>query len=211
MATEAESFLSSAKNIGTWLYKANSLFLSAETLYNESAKLWLDNGTDTLEGHNTRIQTSMSLLQSSQLLYGYAMETLLKAILIAVKPETVEFDLKSDGAGNILEAKISQIGVPMSKGHDLSSLANAVGLIENSTSPKKTKRTLDYLTECVQWRARYPTPQHSKKHTTLGSDDVSTYMFHQFHSLFVPIYDAAVNLLENELEKIEQSETETET
>ncbi|EJI1395491.1 hypothetical protein NDL36_000465 [Vibrio parahaemolyticus] len=200
--TEAESFLNSAKDSSLWLHKANALFYSAETLFKESAQLRLETSeiADTPEGHNNRLQKSLNLLHSSQLLYGYAMETLLKCILITTKPESVEFDLRSDASGNILEAKISQIGVPMNKGHDLSSLANAVGLIERSQSPKEVKGILDYLTECVQWRARYPTPQHSKKNSPLPSDKVANYMLHEFRYLFVPVYEDAIKLLDEMLE-----------
>ena len=197
--SEAQDFLDSAKDIYQWLHKANALFISAETLFNQSVITFseISEVTDTLEGHNERVQNALDHLMSSKLLYGYALETLLKGILIQNKPEKVEFDLKSDGTGNILEARITQIGVPMNKGHDLSVLAKEVGLLELMPDPKQVKQTLQHLTESIQWRSRYPTPQDSKKNRNLTSQQMTDFMLFKFRGFYIPIYEKSLELLKD--------------
>ncbi|GAB3535548.1 hypothetical protein [Photobacterium alginatilyticum] len=200
--SEANNFLSTARDCSLWLHKANALFTSGECLYKQSGELLIELGevADTHDGHNDRLQCSLDLMMSAKLLYGYALETLLKGILLQIKPERVEFDIKADGIGNVLEAKITQIGVPMSKGHDLGVLAKEVGLLERLSDPKQAKQTLQHLTECVQWRSRYPAPQDSKKNRALTSQQMTDYMLFKFRDFYMPIYNEALNILDESID-----------
>ncbi len=202
--TEAQNFLESTKNTYLWLHKATSLFNSAEVLFNESVAILerIKGEANTLQGHTNNIQATFDLVSTSQLLYGYALETLLKCILITTKPDLVEFDIKSNGRGDLIEAKVTQLGVAMNKGHDLPSLANAIGLIERSENPKEVKLLLTYLTECIQWRSRYPTPQHSKKYITLSSEH-NQFTYHNFRALFIPIYELTNQIFDEMIAEIE--------
>lgn len=105
-------------------------------------------------------------LHTSQLLYGLATETALKARIIENDPKGIGLREKKDGQGNIVDLQILKIGVELGKdGHDLVKLAQAAGVADGGAASLvesdriALNEMLAYLTDCVRWSGRYPLPK----------------------------------------------------
>jgi len=197
--SEAQGFLDSIQNFDLWLFKADGLFTAALELTKSSNALRqeLSSVADTHEGHEERWQNSLHLNISASLLYGYALETLFKGILLKHKPDSIELEMTMNGSGEIGSAKVNKLGVQMNKGHDLVILANEIGLFKLIENPKQAKKTLNYLSECVKWRARYPVPQESKKNRRLTGEEATNFMVNSILIHFDPIYSKSLEIADN--------------
>jgi len=197
--SEAQKFLDTIQDFDLWLFKAEGLFTSAIQLTKSSYMLRDEIGSvvDTMEGHNIKLQDSMHMLTSANLLFGYTLETLFKGILLKYKPDSIELEIKMNGSGDIGSAKVNKLGVQMNKGHDLTLLAKEIGLFDSIDDPSQAKKVLNYLTECVKWRARYPAPQESKKHRALTGTETSDFMANSILKHFEPIYSKTLEIAAN--------------
>lgn len=100
------------------------------------------------------------------MLYGLAIETALKARIIELDSNAIDFREKRDGEGNVVDLQIVKIGAELGKdGHDLVKLATVAGLGDGGatfslqTDRNTIREILAYLTDCVRWSGRYPVPK----------------------------------------------------
>jgi len=165
-----EMFRATASNPVAWRQKAITLREAAESLWDSFNSLFLkgdghllakDKQSEVLDRFAERIHTS-------QLLYGLATETALKARIIALDATKIELRERKDENGKVIDLQIHKIGVELGKdGHDLVKLADAAGVLNPTNTAlfpvesdfTTTRAILEHLTDCVRWSGRYPAPK----------------------------------------------------
>jgi hypothetical protein len=141
----------------TWIMRSVSLFQSAESVWNSGKSSGYCPGSN-----NPRPNSPLDLVQAfgfykvAMMLYGMAVETALKGILIRNKSKDIIVQLETDGGGDIQKIALKSVG-DSAGGHDLVSLAKNAGVI--SKDDLAAKMHLRELAEYVIWRGRYPVPK----------------------------------------------------
>src|SRR5262245_58107924 len=117
-----------------WIARSVALFQSAERVWS-AAK---DSGY--LPGsNNPRPDSPLDIVQMfgyykvAMMLYGMAVETALKAILIRDKSKHIIVQLETDGGGEVQKVSLKNVG-DSSGGHDLVQLAENAGIISKNDS-----------------------------------------------------------------------------
>ena len=166
----AATLLEIAEDHRMWLRKSADLRTSAAALweaYHSERGRWAQ-----LQGQNVDEATAawaraMAHLTAAKLLYGFALETAFKAIILRDRPDEVEFTVRVDGTGEVQEAALERMGVRMKQsGHDLVKLAESAGLLESGTNAVfpdaadvvKARDIPSDLGAFTVWMGRYPTP-----------------------------------------------------
>lgn len=147
-----------AADASAWRTKATTLRSAAQSLWDSFNEfLAADPGhLKSKDEQSAILYRYAERLHTSQLLYGLATETALKARIIENDPKGIEFREKKDGQGNIVDLQILRIGVELGKdGHDLVKLAQAAGVADGgSASLVESDRIvmneiLAYLTDLI--------------------------------------------------------------
>lgn len=169
---DADTLLMVARDRGAWLSKSAQLRHSADWLWEgflAATTEWAKKRRDGSAHAEAEFDTAMTYLQSSKMLYGLAVETALKAVILALHPESVEFELTADGAGKIQHVRMKQFGVSLGASHDLVRLAEKAGALKRGPGElfsididyTTLRQVLDELGELVVWAGRYPVPIRS--------------------------------------------------
>ncbi len=95
----------------------------------------------------------------AHLMYGYALETAIKATIIQDHPQKVEFEVSINGSSNIKNAKLKGFGAK--NWHDLGQLAGAAGVFEMDFAQHSDDKWLRVFTDAIVWRSKYPVPKRS--------------------------------------------------
>jgi hypothetical protein len=196
---QAAEFLETFKDHVAWRGQSAALRRSAEVLWDEFFRTVLT-AAKKAKGENSTFlfpQQAEDLFQSSQLLYGLALETALKAWIIETKPSEIELRVTMDGAGQAVHAELRALGVPAGQGHNLLSLAEVAGLFSTEfESAVKTpfdaaamRNICRYLSEMVQWRGRYPVPLASFEPIKLDPDVPQLALAHYMRDWLDPVLD----------------------
>lgn len=164
------TLLEIAKDHQMWLRKSADLRTSAAALweaYRSEAKRWAQLQGLSSDEANAVWTRAMAHLTAAKLLYGFALETAFKAVILRDRPDEVEFTVRADGTGLVLEAALERIGVRTKQsGHDLVKLAESAGLLDSGTTAVfpdtgdllKARAILTDLGAFTVWIGRYPTP-----------------------------------------------------
>lgn len=126
----------------------------------ESAKTMKEKGEP-----KANLSTAFTFLTNSQFHYGLAIENALKGVIIKTQPDLIQLEEVGD------DIKISKIGTKISRGHQLSLLAESLNIFDLKPVPKYgdasyyeyLRKILDHLSDLVIWGARYPIPVSLKK------------------------------------------------
>lgn len=174
-----ESFIVEATNVAAWLQKSRELRASADALWTlawDQATTLLNTVSKPSDTERTEMEGLVAMMETAKMLYGLAFETVLKAIILRERPESIELKLTANGSGKIRRAEMRQFGVPMSLGHDLVRLAELAGLFVARdgaifATPEARIEACDVLSDlgqAVVWTARYPVPTHSDRWASEG-------------------------------------------
>lgn len=138
----SEEWLKNFNNHKMWKFKSAALYDSAKMLMKHSP-------IHSVTKHATY---ALQYFGISDMLFGYAYETALKGLLIERFPEKINIEAKMDGTGSLKEIKLDCFA-NCGDGHDLLMLAKISGI--KNIDPQR-KVILEWLTEAVRWRGRYP-------------------------------------------------------
>jgi hypothetical protein len=92
-------------------------------------------------------------------MYGFALETAIKATIIQDKPDRVEFQMSTNANHDINNASLKGFGVK--NWHDLSRLAEVADLFKRDFANGSDRNWLDHFTDAIVWRSRYPVPKQT--------------------------------------------------
>jgi len=184
-----------------WRQKARVLRDCAEALWDSYVILFSGVAEQPKDCDRRRavVDQWIERLFTAQFLYGLVVETALKARLIECDPASVQFREVKDAAGNILDVRITKIGVELgTDGHDLVKLAQVAGVIDGDQSgifSIESDRTaireiLAYLTDCVRWSGRYPAPKRMSEQYTPSTSIPSAVLGLHMREWLDPFLDA---------------------
>jgi|GEM_PF-1191349 len=169
---DANRFVKEGSDAESWRNYARSIRRSADALW----ECWAEAVPDAVVAMSNeapdadaKFESAYGYVASAQMLYGLALETAFKASILANSPETVEIQITTDGRGEVTAAELKQLGVPMSKGHDLVALATKAGafyrgagaIYSADSDYAALQAILGHLTDMVVWMGRYPIPRRS--------------------------------------------------
>lgn len=163
-----DAFRAAASDPEAWRQKARLVRRSADALWNSYTDLFTKIEPGDRERAQEMLGSWLERMNTAQFLYGLAVETALKAKLIALDAANISFAEVRDGRGQVIDLRISKIGVDLgADGHDLRRLAEAAGVgpgCPGCVFAIESDRTaiteiLAYLTDCVRWSGRYPAPK----------------------------------------------------
>lgn len=135
------------------------------------------------------IEVYESYAGPAHLLYGYALETLLKGQIILTKPADVRFDIVADASNNIVSATLRGFG--NSGWHSLESLAKVAG--QHVT--EDDREMFAHFSDAIVWTSKYPIPKKSseeevKRNTLYATRDAEQWLV-RLHPEPLPAYPAA--------------------
>ena len=171
----AQDFLKSAADPDAWMSKSITLRQCANMLWDGFVIAVLRNAKSCRKKGQDRAAISWDeaedYLSVAKMLYGLALETVFKAHILRYKPSEIEFLCARDDATHMTSAEIKRLGVSISKGHDLVTLAEKAGafradeqgVFATESDRNGFREILKDLTECIMWRSRYPIPKRSGK------------------------------------------------
>lgn len=168
---QTREFLREATNPTQWYYKSVSLLCAAESLlkcFDESCRERVagrkfdfskPEGTPEQPGRKEMFE-ALTVVEgtkcSIELLFGLSLETGMKGLILCESPEKFQINVVMNGSLQIIEATIKKRGVDGS-GHELLELAKASGTVsKHEHQGTRLKEWLNYLSECILWRSRYP-------------------------------------------------------
>lgn len=163
-----DAFLAAASDPEAWRQKARIIRLSADALWDSYTDLFGKNAPRDREKAREVLDSWLQRMNTAQFLYGFAVETALKARLIANDAASIEFREVRDEKGQLIDVHINKIGIDLGRdGHDLLRLAQAaeVGagcrdcVFEIESDRTAISEILAFLTDCVRWSGRYPAPK----------------------------------------------------
>jgi hypothetical protein len=147
--SNSEEWLKNFGNHKKWKLKSVALYDSAKMIQTHSP----------FPSTTAHPIYSLEFIGISEMLIGYAFETALKGRIIERFPEKVNIEAKMNGIGVLKEIRLDCFGQG-GDGHDLNILASISGI--NNIDPQR-KIILEWLTEAVRWRGRYPAPKVKKE------------------------------------------------
>jgi hypothetical protein len=185
-----DSVVGGARNPRNWLFRAEGLMRCADELeaaHERSRNRWLRasveaqlfRSDETVRELHEAIEESLSFGGPALMLRGFAIENLLKGLLVARDPE------------QWVKRRPTQL---FNWTHDLRTLATQV---QAHLEPAE-QEVVDRLTLFIQWGGRYPTAMKAKDHPPSGaswsSDDlpVISALFTRFKALFEQQVELAV-------------------
>ena len=130
-----EMFRDAARDVTAWRAKAVALRAAATALWDSFMDFFHSELTASETKIATAIQQGSARIHTSQLLYGLATETALKARIIESDPESIEFVEIKAADGSIMDVSIKKIGVSLgADGHDLIKLAEVAQILNPSNT-----------------------------------------------------------------------------
>ena len=196
----ARDFLKAATDPDGWLRMSVTLRASANALWDcffRATLQYAKSCAGERVGDVAKWDEAVGYLTVAKMLYGLALETVLKAYLLRHTPEEIEFRLSADGLNNLTSAEIRQFGVPMGEGHNLLRLAEKAGVFmsdEGAVFPIESDRIavreiLKHLGECVMWRSRYPIPKKTGEEHMPSPDVPAKVLGHYIRDWLDPLLD----------------------
>jgi hypothetical protein len=189
--------ISAVKDPSAWKLQSSIMRRSAEVLWDKFS-------TTILESMKTGIaddelfEVALNYMQTCKLLYGLALETALKATIVANAPQDIDLRVRMNGLGELTEVEVKSLGVPSGQGHDLLALAEKAGLfgpcfeflLVDAASKNALKQICRHLGEIVVWRGRYPAPMRSFDPIELDPTIPQVSLGHYMRDWLDPIFDA---------------------
>lgn len=168
---EADVFLSIVMEPIRWSSKSIEMRRAADVVWDRFVARLVDAlkaQSDNLDDGGAW-EEAIGYLDTSKMLYGYALETAFKGYIIEQEPDKFEIETTTDEAGEVLDARTIRIGVPLRSGHELVELAEHSGaftrgegaIFSADSDYIALHSILVHLTEYTVWRGRYPVPIRS--------------------------------------------------
>ncbi len=143
-----EFFERDGKSLYSWKRKAQSLKKAADIIWEYFIKyIRLGEGKDAKTRYALAL-VNLDIAEVSLMIYGLAIENLVKGIIISENPELIK-------NGKIDKRLIS---------HNLSKLLSEV----NVTLKKDEKEMILILEDHIKWKSKYPISKNSKQYTITG-------------------------------------------
>ncbi len=158
-----EEYRDALHDPNSWVTRSVSLYQSAEAVWNAGKNSGFSPASNRPAPVSPLdIVQMFGYYKVAMMLYGMAVETALKMILIRDKSKDIVVQLETDGGGNIQSISLRNSG-DSSSGHDLVALAKNAGVISrDETKDLDTKKHLRAPSGYVSWRGRYPVPKGAK-------------------------------------------------
>ena len=197
---QAETFLEKSRSPGAWRKHSRALRRSANVLYDDFEAVLVESIKEAKAlGQHPDHERAIEAIETAKLLYGLALETALKAWIIEHKPSQIEIKITIDGSGEAKHAELKSFGVNSNQGHNLSALADVVGIFEGGSfahilkteSDRDTFRAICRdLGQVVVWRGRYPVPMASSEPQNLAKNVPWQAYVHYMRDWLDPMLDA---------------------
>ena len=141
----------------SWMIRSVSLFQSAEATWRAGDNSGFGPGSNhPMPESPLDVVQAFGFYKVAMMLYGLAVETALKAILVSQKSDSIVVHLETNGGGDIQRVSLKTVG-DAGGGHNLIELAKNAGLISrNEREDVDEKSHLAELSAYVAWRGRYP-------------------------------------------------------
>lgn len=161
-----------------WLISAEGLYHSYKTLIAE-----VDRISDSSNRGSGEVFKQMQLHKNGDMLIGFAIENVLKGILLHFSKDFVEIKYDKDQHdGSIKDFKKTFFNWPGSGGHDLCAIANKIIELDPELLEFEQQDfvTLHRLTGSITWAGRYPSNLVKKNgglshHGPVRHDAISLY------------------------------------
>ena len=163
-----DDLISAVKDPDAWRLQSSAMRRSAEALWDKfSETVLVTMGAGVTD--DALFDVSLQYMQTSKLLYGLALETAFKALIVASSPQDIDLLVSMDGTDKLNDVEVRSLGVPSSKGHDLVALAEKAGIfgpafdciLVDARGKDAFRKICRHLSEMVVWRGRYPAPMRS--------------------------------------------------
>ena len=99
-----------------------------------------------------------------------------------------------DGNGELIDAEIKKMGDNVRDTHNLEKLAEASGLFKEKDN-KTIRELLAYVSYCIKWRGRYPTPLQAQADFTPRGKLHYKELGHFFRDIMDPFLDSLIKEL----------------
>lgn len=161
MASEEEDFKAVASDPANWFRKSRALRRKGDMAFWDLT----EKADGAKEKPDEWARAMVDSIQIAQMLHGLALETAFKGVMLKKNPESIKFKMEKAREGDGEEARITEIGVPLNRGHDLVYLAEKAGLFDDPDlmgpegEAPVIRKILEAITKSVNWGARYPAPR----------------------------------------------------
>jgi hypothetical protein len=166
----AKDLLSVTLDAQAWHLQSEALRSSADVLWDKFvAELVLAAAEYKRTSDMTSMDVAFEYLSSAKLLYGLALETGLKALIIKKFPDEIEIRITVNGHNIPIDAEVKSLGISGGPSHNLLALAEKAEIFSEQFSKALVTRNdkeafkdiCRNLSEIVMWRGRYPAPMRS--------------------------------------------------
>jgi len=196
---QATEFVNKSTDSKAWRKHSRALRRSADVLWDDFVELVAQAALDAkAQSTKPNFESAIEAIETAKLLYGLALETALKAWLIEHLPEKIEVRLTMSGDGTPKHAELKSFGIPLSQGHNILALAEAVGVFghefahihKTESDCAAVKNICRDLGEVVVWRGRYPVPMSSFDPVPLDPKVPAVAIAHYLRDWLDPLLDA---------------------
>ncbi len=180
---DVEKFIAEATNPEAWRTRALSLRESADAVWGLFGEKFT----------HAEFSEAYPICLTSQFLYGLSAECLLKGLIIKQSPESITISTTMNGQGDITSAEIKKMGENSRDMHNLEKLAESAGLFKDKNNPT-IRELLAYVSHCIRWRGRYPTPLSAESDFTPRGQLHYKEFGHYFRDIMDPFLDSLIEM-----------------
>ena len=178
---DADKFIAEATNPNAWKLRALSLRECADAIW------------ELFDEKFCKVEFSefYPICLTSQFLYGLSAECLLKGLIIKQYPDSISISTTINGKGEVTSAEIKKMGENLKDMHNLEKLAKSAGLF-NEGDNLTIRELLNYVSHCIRWRGRYPTPLSAESDFTPRGQLHYKEFGHYFRDIMDPFLDSLI-------------------
>ncbi len=199
-----EFFETDGKSLYSWKRKAQSLKKAADIIWEDFIKyIRLGEGKDAKTRYRLAL-VNLDIAEVSLMIYGLAIENLVKGIIISENPELIK-NGKIDKCliSHNLSKLLSEVNVTLKKGKIIRSRKTTIseiwrmkypGLNKNEDIIIDEKEMILILEDHIKWKSKYPISKNSNQYTITGLQP-------NFKIIIDRIYNKLMNMINSKLEE----------
>ena len=144
---DVNRFLENASDKKAWFEMSKRHWLAGRLLSRKSFDVMPESTGKVQRLDRDWLPEYLNYAVPAHLMYGFALETAIKATIIQEKPEKVEFEVSTNCNSDIKNARLKGFSVGEKNWHNLSSLAEMAGLFEKNFANNTDREWLDGFTD----------------------------------------------------------------
>lgn len=158
---DANRLLETGTDANKWFDLSKIHWISARYLSEKSFEVLPEPNGNLMRLDHDWMDDRRNYATPAHLLYGFALETAIKARIIQTKPEAVEYQLITNANHDITKVSLKGFGSNTRNWHGLVSLAEVAGLFNENFAQETDRESLDHFTDAIVWASKYPIPKES--------------------------------------------------